>query len=286
MISRRTFLKSAAVTAVMASQASCGLGKPQTLWQANLAGVPLGPTTAETIRTILGPTFATAESLILNSEVITGEALRQHIPAGTLGSLTATPILPQRVDDATISFDVRFDPEFVWQHGLKFGAGLVGVKPGAGIYEPTSGRSRDLGCSVRLMVHGNYGGERPFQGQLGPLKPGTDNEVVTYLYARHPSDGFGGFGWHTGLGSFTRGDWHRVKMRAKLNTPRRRNGVFEVWIDDDLRWNSNSMDYRGSDASIRWDAVLWDTHRGGGPQENWLSPRDDYLDMRNITVTH
>lgn len=262
----------------------------EVVWQAKIDSAPVGDVTTATMSGIFGPTFDTSVTVVENSEVVSdggAKVLRQHIPADTLGSLIASPKLPRRMEDATLSFDVRFDPGFVWRNGLKVGAGLVGIVPGASIYAPTSGQSRDNGCSIRIMVHGNDvggTGTRPFESKLGAITPADSNQIVTYLYVVSPNVGFNGFGFHEGVGKFTQGQWHNVRMRGKMNTPGAADGIYQLWIDDELVVNATNYDFRGSKANVLWDAVLWDTHRGGGATSNWLSSRNDYLDLRNVYV--
>ena len=126
---------------------------------------------------------------------------------------------------------------------------------------------------------------RPFQGTLGTIPAGTDNDVVTYIYGNHPSTGFSGYGWHTNLGTeMQRGQWHKITMEVKLNTIGARNGVFKVWIDDSLRYSATDWQYR-TNSDVKIQAVLYDIHRGGGTTPpSWVSSRDTHIDVRNMVV--
>jgi hypothetical protein len=215
-----------------------------------------------------------------------GKSLRHKIPANTLGPFIVSPRLSQETEHATIEYDIRFDSNFDWRLGGKFGAGLVGVAPGRGIYEPTSGNpNRDIGWSTRLMWHGRGDdGTRPFQSKLGPIPAGLDNDIVTYIYARYPNENFNGFGWHTSVGNFMRGTWHNVKMEVKMNTVGQQDGIFRVWVDGTLRFGATNFDYRNN-SNIRIQAIMWDIHRGGDlTPPSWVSSRDTFVDMANITV--
>ncbi|MGK2865216.1 MAG: hypothetical protein ACSLFA_01010 [Mycobacterium sp.] len=66
------------------------------------------------------------------------------------------------------------------------------------------------------MWHGRGDdGTRTFESKLGPIQAGADMDLATYIYARQPSAGFNGCGWHTSLGTaFGRGQWrHHVDIR-------------------------------------------------------------------------
>ena len=262
------------------------------LWSDRFDSAPTGQLTKVTGDALFGPTAAltnggTYAHGSIHIDPDGGKLLRHTIPAGQLGAFIVSPQLIRPTDHAVLSYDVRFDENFDWRWGGKI-PGLVGVAPGHSIYEPTSGNAdRSVGFSTRLMWHGRGDdGTRPFQGKLGPIRAGTDNDLVTYIYAHNPSAGFNGYGWHTSLGSaLQRGQWHRITMEVKLNTVGAADGVFKVWVDDDLRFSATNWIYRDrSDVMI--EAVLYDIHRGGGTTPpSWVSSRETHIDIRNMTVT-
>jgi hypothetical protein len=263
------------------------------IWQDKFDTAVTGQLTQATGDPLFAPTVAPTEDTdFINVSIIgegpggSGKALRHKIPANELGAFIQSPRLPQPTDHATIEYDVRFDSNFDWRWGGKVGAGFVGVTPGTGIYKPTSGNTdRDIGFSARLMWHGRGDdGTRPFQSKLGPIPAELDNDVVTYIYARYPADGFNGFGWHTSLGHFLRGTWHNVKIEVKMNTIGQQDGIFRVWIDGTLRYGATNFDWRSS-PDVNIQAILWDIHRGGGlTPVSWISSRDTYIDMANVIV--
>ena len=216
------------------------------IWHDRFDAVPIGPVTTAVGNTLFDPRAGDVQGVYDYATVVVdafgGHALRHELPAGQLGNFFVTPKLARDVEHAVLQYNIRFDENFEWRWGGKI-PGLVGVAPGHSIYEPTSGNAdRSVGFSTRLMWHGRGDdGTRPFQGKLGPIRAGTDNDLVTYIYAHNPSAGFNGYGWHTSLGSaLQRGQWHRITMEVKLNTVGAADGVFKVWVDDDLRFSATN----------------------------------------------
>ncbi|MGU3502471.1 polysaccharide lyase [Mycobacterium sp. C31M] len=260
------------------------------VWQDRFDTGELGPLTTATGNRLFDPRAGDAQSnyahATLAADPAGGNLLQHTLPAGQLGNFFVTPKLTRDVEHAVLQYDIRFDDNFDWRWGGKI-PGLVGVAPGVPIYAPTSGtRNRDVGFSTRLMWHGRGdNGSRPYQDALGPIPPDRDNMLVTYAYVRQPEQGFDGYGWQTNLGAgFTRGVWHTVRMEVKLNTAGMADGVYRVWIDNDLRFEATDWDYRNS-AQVKIQAVLYDIHRGGNNSPGWVSARDSSIEMRHVSVT-
>ncbi len=263
------------------------------LWQDKFDAAPAGQLTKVTGDAVFAPTVAPTNtdtyamgSIVNDGPDGKGKALRHRIPAGQLGPFIVSPKLAREATHATIQYSIRFDKNFDWRWGGKMGPGLVGVDTGVGIYKPTSGNGdRNIGWSARLMWHGRGDdGSRPFQGKLGPIPQGRDNDVVTYLYSRYPKDGFSGYGWHTSVGSMLRDTWQTVKLEVKMNTVGKQDGVFKVWIDGALGYSATNFDWRSKE-NIRIQAIMWDIHRGGGTTPpSWVSSRDTYVDIADVVV--
>ncbi|OYN76949.1 hypothetical protein CG716_20825 [Mycolicibacterium sphagni] len=266
-----------------------------TIWQDQFSKAADGQLNKATGDGIFAPTVAgtTPSTYALGSIVTenpsgTGKSLRITLPAGEASrtGFIVSPRLSRETDHAALDYDVRFDENFDWRWGGKL-PGLVGVAPGHGIYEPTSGNTdRNVGWSTRLMWHGRGDdGSRPFQQTLGPIPAGHDNDLVTYVYARSPSAGFGGYGWQASLGELPGGTWHHIRYIVQLNTVGQQDGVFQVWIDGAMRFGASDFDYRDS-PDVHIQAVLWDIHRGGECcQPSWLSSRESSIDIANMSVT-
>lgn len=239
----------------------------------------LGPTAAPTN----GGDFAHAS---IHTDPDGGKFIRHSIPAGSLGPFIVSPKLTRDVEHAVLEYEVRFDDNFDWRWGGKL-PGLVGVTPGISIFAPTSGRTdRTVGFSTRLMWHGRGDdGSRPFEGKLGPIPAGTDNQLVTYAYAPYPQPSYSSYGWQTSLKQeMRRGSWHRIAMEVRLNTVGSRNGVYRVWVDDKLQYSAADWEFR-TRSDVKINAVLYDIHRGGGTTPpSWVSSRNTHIDIRNMVV--
>ncbi len=289
-------------TAVISSSTMESLGKylvaPGTpdakgtvIWQDKFDTAPDGPLNTQAKgNAIFAPTAAqTTNTTYANGSIVNdapnGKVLRHNIPGGELGKFIVSPVPTVLTDHAILEYETRFDANFDWRWGGKMGPGLVGWKPGYGPYDPTSGQgNRDIGFSTRLMWHGRGDdGSRPFQGTLGKIPSGNVNDIVTYIYARYPQDGFSGYGWHSSLGEMLPDAWHKISMEVKLNTVGSSDGVFKVHVDNKLVFSASNWNYRNT-KDIRIQAILWDVHRGGGLTKNWVSPKRSYIDERNVTL--
>ena len=259
------------------------------IWHDRFDAVPIGPVTTAVGNTLFDPRAGDVQGVYDYATVVVdafgGHALRHELPAGQLGNFFVTPKLARDVEHAVLQYNIRFDENFEWRWGGKI-PGLVGVAPGVPIHAPTSGtRNRDVGFSTRLMWHGrDDNGSRAYQDALGAIPPDLDSMLVTYAYVRSPAEGFDGYGWQANLGpGFTRGAWHTVRMEVKLNTVGRADGIYRVWIDDVLRFEASDWEYR-STADVKIQAVLYDVHRGGNNSPGWVSSRDGFVEIRDMSV--
>ena len=73
------------------------------------------------------------------------------------------------------------------------------------------------------------------------------------------------------------GAWTRLKFRLKLNTPGKYDGIFQLWIDDDLKCNYININFRGSYQKFGWNHLMMSFL--GSPSKSasqWVS-RDNIL---------
>lgn len=139
---------------------------------------------------------------------------------------------------ATLSFDVQFEPGFVWVKGGK----LHGLGPNRPV---TGGQpTRPNGWSARMMFK-------------------DDGRCSAYLYEQKKD-----FKW--GIGSTTKepvfevGKWHHVRFEVLVNDPGHANGHAKFWIDGTLQNSEEKIEFRGKgDNSTLIQRLLFHTFHGG-----------------------
>ena len=97
------------------------------------------------------------------------------------------------------------------------------------------------------------------------------------------ADGLGGTGalwqnYYQNVGSpvsLTPGTWNKIKIRLKLNTPGSSDGIYQIWVDDELKCNYSNVNYRGTYTNYGWNHLMMSMHAfPSSPQGQWIS-RDD-----------
>ncbi|NLL82861.1 MAG: hypothetical protein GX230_01300 [Lentisphaerae bacterium] len=151
------------------------------------------------------------------------------------------------VEDATLSYDVKFDEDFQWTHGGK----LHGVGPRVAV---TGGNKR---VPERWSSRVNFAAE-------GRLK--------TYLYDQNPDKKWG-VGTTTEEPVLKRGVWHRVQLYTKLNTPGESNGEAAVWVDGREVVRTEGVMFRGVGGNKTLISSFMFSTFHGGNTDKW-TPRD------------
>lgn len=73
------------------------------------------------------------------------------------------------------------------------------------------------------------------------------------------------------------GAWTKLKFRLKLNTPGKADGIFQLWMNDELKCNYSNVDFRGSYQKFGWNHLMMSFL--GSPSQSdgqWIS-RDNIL---------
>jgi len=52
------------------------------------------------------------------------------------------------------------------------------------------------------------------------------------------------------------GSWTKLKFRLKLNAPGKVDGIFQLWLNDDLKCNYSNIDFRGSYEKFGWNHLM------------------------------
>jgi hypothetical protein len=207
-----------------------------------------------------------------------GKAMRVTLDAGTIrtapsGNNGIVVIVPLRrvVQNACLSYDVKFDDHFDWSMGGKL-PGLIGVAPGVSPSLPAGGHpAGDLGWSARPMWLGPGASSAPDPG----------NVIASYVYSPHQKDRYGDDVWWNA--SFTRGDWLTVKQCYTMNTVGKADGVLRAWLDGRLAVHLTDYVYR-TRPDVGVSHLAWSVFRGGQTPD-WASPQTDTIDFDNVSVT-
>jgi len=94
------------------------------------------------------------------------------------------------------------------------------------------------------------------------------------------SDGLGGTGdlWHNyqqNVGSpvaLNPGSWNKIKFRLKLNSLGNSDGIFQLWVNDELKCSYSNMNYRGTYSSYGWNHLMMSMDANPShPQSQWIS---------------
>ena len=194
----------------------------------------------------------------------------KSIPSGNNGASLFLP-LSRVVNQACMSYDIRFDGTFDWSLGGKL-PGLEGVAPGVSPGTPSGGnQAGDLGWSGRMM----WLGPKAYSW-AGPTDTG-----ITYMYNPTQSGSYGdNLRWNK---SFVAGTWHSIRACYTMNTVGLSNGSLLVWMDGQQVINETAYKYRTrSDVGV--SHIMWHLFRGGNTS-NWAGATDGYVDIDDVTVT-
>jgi hypothetical protein len=164
--------------------------------------------------------------------------------------------LPPR-DEYYSEYQVMFNSNFEWVKGGKI-PGLVGGTA------PTGGKNSDHGMSARYMWRNNPGGK-----------------AILYLYWPGQKSTFGDeivFGR-----TFSKGVWHTLKQRIKLNTPGLSNGIIQVWFDGTLVYSNTNYNLRTSGDIWKIDKFYFSSFFGGNAPL-WSAVKDEYIYFDNFRI--
>ncbi len=215
-----------------------------------------------------GPSPENNLSLVADRTAYRGRSIRIRYPKGLIGGDSACEffsafsklgIAPRT--DLYVRYLLRFDPGFEFVKGGKL-PGLVGGEANTGGHIPNG---RD-GWSARIM-----------------WRPG--GRIVQYVY--HPDQpGVWGEDYDWNLGGHSRffkpGVWHCVETHVRMNTPGKRDGWVESWLDGEKALEARDLRFRDV-AELKIDAFYFSTFFGGG-DPSWAPPSDQYVQFDEFVI--
>ena len=196
-----------------------------------------------------------------------GRSLRVSFPRGGVGPGEGGGLWILKLDrgytEIYASYRFRFGPGFQFVQGGK----LPGLAGGTG----------------------NTGGARPNgrDGWSGRMMWSRNGRLLQYVY--HP-DQPGSFGESWAWANPQRqpvlaepGQWYRVEQRVVMNTPGRRDGVMQAWLDGVLVLDRRNVRFREVE-SFGIDAFQVATFFGGS-ERDWAPVRDEVLYLDDVVIS-
>ena len=184
-------------------------------------------------------------------EALSGMCMVVKYPKGAVGPSQGggqfKVKLPAR-DEYWCDYCVKFKTGFDFVKGGKL-PGLTGGRSNTG-----GNRATGDGWSARYMWR-------------------RGGEIVIYLYHMDQRSKYGD---DLALGRrFTPGRWHRLTQRIRVNTPGRKDGVIQVWVDGEQVLDRNDIRFRNVEGA-RVDHFYFSTFHGGHTAD-WAPSRDCYV---------
>lgn len=176
------------------------------------------------------------------------------LPVG--GAQFYSPVCGAGLDEATLSYSLRFSDHFPFVKGGKL-PGLYGGKGNTGGKIPTG----EDGFSTRFMW------VQEGAGVIYPYLPTSIRVGSTY--------GRGTFYFKPGV-------WQRLEQHVKLNTPGASDGEIDVILDGKPVFQKQGLRFRDVPA-LKIDGILFSTFFGGA-DASWAAPSDCYVDFADFTV--
>lgn len=190
-------------------------------------------------------------SLAENESFDGSHAIRVVYKGYEMGSKRVVVQLPlqDKVTQATLIFDVKFDKDFQFVRGGK----LHGVGPFKRI---TGGLKRlPSGWSARIMW-------RP------------EGSCASYLYDQDVSKKWGN-GKRTDQPIFKKGVWQHIAMQVQLNDAGKTNGFSKIYIDNELIIDHQQVEFRGIEGEETLiQKFLFSTFHGGNTPD-WAPVDED-----------
>lgn len=195
-----------------------------------------------------------------------GRMLRSRLPQGKIGnSINFRVFLDRSYPEAYLTYRVRFGSSFDFSRNGGKLPGLAGGPEGNSpkSCEPVDGTN---GFSARMMWH--RGGDLDMY-VYHPDKPGDCGENFAFQGLRLTDD-----------------RWYIIQQRIVMNTPGRRDGLIEGWVDGVKRISHKDIRFRGHGVDD-WgvNQLMFHTYFGGNVHKGWVHKRDEFMYYDDIVVS-
>eukprot|EP00892_Ulva_mutabilis_P009445 jgi/Ulvmu1/6873/UM031_0078.1 len=162
-------------------------------------------------------------------------------------------VLPQQLEEASMSYRVKFSSGFEWTKGGKL-PGLCGGDGRAACPVGCSSVSRDRAWSTRLMWRE---GGRMVTYAYYPDKPKSIRCGEDWVWSKKVQSN----------------KWHHVRMWVKLNTPGKKDGEYKAWLDGKQVLHRTGIPYRYKSEFKISRAYI--TTYCGGSSRSLFAPKTD-----------
>ncbi|XP_046380060.2 uncharacterized protein LOC124151578 [Haliotis rufescens] len=180
----------------------------------------------------------------------------------------ATPIKPRVA--MTLSYDVRFDPNFDFRIGGKL-PGLYG-----GLVNCSGGRHSENCFSTRFMWRENGDGE------VYGYVPDPSHQLPGFC-TKNVCNPVKGFSFGRGSWRFQRGVWQNIAQSIQLNTPGSTDGAIKVLHNGKVVYADDNLALR-SQSDVNIDGIFFSTFFGGS-NATWAPFRDCYAWFKNFAIS-
>ena len=172
-------------------------------------------------------------------------------------------------EDTTLSYEVFFPKGFDFNRGGKL-PGLASDKAISG------GNKATNDYSVRLMWRTKG------QGEAYSYVPPS---LQIKEYYSKCTESNAQYGDSIGRGSFTFvcGDWNKIKIRTKLNTPGKHDGIIQVYHNEKKEIDMNCVCFR-QNKNVLTSYMMFSTFYGGSTQD-WAPEKTNIAKFRNFVIT-
>ena len=191
---------------------------------------------------------------------------------------------PVSNEGATLEYDVYFPDNFEFVKGGKLPGLMGGASNGIGC----GGGNRNFDCfSYRLMWRRNGYGEAYIYAPFPSFDPGFCSDLPpcdtrqTSVACNH-CQGETGHSIGRATFQFPRGQWTRLKLQMRLNTPGVANGILRLSVNGNVVIDRGNMVWR-TDPSVNIEGVniaSW----FGGSNDSWSPSTDQELKMKNFRM--
>ncbi|KAG9126077.1 hypothetical protein FRC07_005002 [Ceratobasidium sp. 392] len=243
------------------------------------------------------PSASLAKDPDVSASAYAGPVLRVTYPAGSFSNQTGGGAqfiqlwnTTSNMQSVILSYEVAFDSNFDFVKGGK----LPGLRGGPDTLGCSGGRqpSGDDCFSTRLMWRTAGSGE--IYGYLRPVNGicDTRNTRCNDDFGISLNRGQSSFtialartdGRSSGSFAFQAGNWNRITMVVRLNTPGNvANGQLQLFYNDLLAISQSGIQFRTSD-SIQSVSGLFFSTFFGGEDSSWASPVEQHTYFRNFRM--